>query len=517
MKYKKLLSTFLVVSFLSSTVSPVFADGIIVYPPDQNVTEAEQTALIIHNGSVEDLIISVAVEGTAENFGWILPVPSRPTVEKANIEIFSVLGEMTEPKQNLLEKLKEGFGDYPTIMPIGVRMETMSLDAKQVQVLEEKRIGILDIAVLSVSDPEALEDWLEENGYQLPNNENKYYTPREQINKNLMVLQEYIDNDWFFIAAKVNAKFIAQAPLVLGIQDKPELELTLLPNLAIPVEEPVQDIQDFAIAPYYPRYQQARVTPLHITFDTTRIVYPMKITSLSRSGCSVLLYVWADKKVEVTNYNQESYYTESKTSLFATEYAGEGESKELEEWLPELKDNYLTKLYASYINPNQMKEDLRFKEAESQKNIATGEMAVSDWVKLPLYALVYGPIRLFEYATGLSNYYYRIDNSMLLHSISIVLGLGALGIIWTVGLMFAIKKTTKKVLRKFFYVLQFPGVWVTANILSTAFVLVYYFAMSLAQVEDNVILFNSFLVNSMAAMLLAGLIYKLQSKIVHNA
>jgi len=190
------------------------ADGVIMPPPDRNVTQASQKALIVYQDGVEDLILSIQFYGDAAEFGWVVPVPAKPEIDEAKDELFEKLGELTRPKKDLLDKIK-GESRY---RGIGM-MEAGALGKgeEEVTVVETKRVGILDVSVLESRSSRALLGWLDDNGYQLPvAGRRAEPIPEDEeptrINRPLQIIQEYLDDGWYFVVAKINAEFLASSP-----------------------------------------------------------------------------------------------------------------------------------------------------------------------------------------------------------------------------------------------------------------------------------------------------------------
>src|SRR2546423_14104347 len=51
-----------------------------------DINEPTQKAIIVYDEGREDLLLQVKYEGPLEDFGWLIPVPSLPTVEKGSME-----------------------------------------------------------------------------------------------------------------------------------------------------------------------------------------------------------------------------------------------------------------------------------------------------------------------------------------------------------------------------------------------------------------------------------------------
>lgn len=180
-------------------VSIANADGIML--PDKRawlkmqekalINEHEQKAVIYFNRGEETLIISPRYEGSAENFAWVVPVPSRPNVEIGDLAIFRELDRLL----------------------FGLSANKKSVESS-VEVLEEKTVGDYDVSVLKSEDGSDLMSWLNSNGYHLPE-------------KTSGIITEYIKKGWKFVACKVHnsqglysgtlaplkLKFLAQEPV----------------------------------------------------------------------------------------------------------------------------------------------------------------------------------------------------------------------------------------------------------------------------------------------------------------
>src|SRR5882672_7981999 len=60
-----------------------------------------------------------------------------------------------------------------------------------VKVIEVKTIGAYEVAILSSTDPSALADWLAAHQFSFPKEKQH-------------VLNQYIEQHWFFVAARIN-------------------------------------------------------------------------------------------------------------------------------------------------------------------------------------------------------------------------------------------------------------------------------------------------------------------------
>lgn len=193
------------------------ADGAIFYPPASYNAEIGQRAVIFHDQGVETLILSIDYEGTAEEFGWIVPTPSQPEVEVSNNDLFDVLADYTYPKK--AERLVE--------IPFFIS-SVGDVSKQSITILETKEVGNYESTVLSATNAQDLVGWLEGHGYTYPEGA-------------VEIFDDYINRGWKFTTLKINNQAIAQGGAV----------------------------------------GEGHVQPLKLTFQSEEIIYPMLITRAS--------------------------------------------------------------------------------------------------------------------------------------------------------------------------------------------------------------------------------------------
>lgn len=179
-----------------------------------------ERALIVDRGGREEIIASFDLRSEGSGRGAILfPVPADPEVEEVREgDPLAYLDRATAPKPD---------PDAPdTAAGAGARRGA-------VDVIGRATIGGYDVSRLRARDPEALDAWLDRNGYTLP-------AGAEPI------LADYVAEDWRYVAVRL-ARGAAEG----------------------------------------------RLKPLSIAFDTDKPVYPMRLTQLGTSPVDVTLYVLA--------------------------------------------------------------------------------------------------------------------------------------------------------------------------------------------------------------------------------
>lgn len=139
-----------------------------------------EDAIIVwdQKAGVEHFIRSAVFDGQAKNFGFVLPVPSKPfAMEVANEKVFATLERFGPPTKSLG-------------MPgAGGR----SLESAGVEVIERKLVGDYEATVLKATDGKSITNWLQANGHQM---------------RPAMVpwFQHYTKQNWMFVAFKYSGK-----------------------------------------------------------------------------------------------------------------------------------------------------------------------------------------------------------------------------------------------------------------------------------------------------------------------
>jgi hypothetical protein len=127
-----------------------------------------------------------------------MPVPSRPSLELGDNKVFGAIDAATGPERVEETRYHLGFepaeDDETVTADDGAPASGAGGGATDsgVEVLDRRRLGSYEISTLAADDRDALIDWLDENGYDLPPD------LAEGVDF-------YIDKGWLFTAAKVVA------------------------------------------------------------------------------------------------------------------------------------------------------------------------------------------------------------------------------------------------------------------------------------------------------------------------
>ncbi len=233
----------------ASSLLPALADGVFVFKWNKqiDINEPTQKAIIVYDGGREDLLLQVRYEGPLEEFGWLIPVPSIPTVEKGSMEAFYELSQLTQ------RRFGATHGAAPMVMSGGRG------PAEEVKVIEIKTVGAYEVAILSARDSGSLARWLQLHGYSIPEGQSG-------------IVDDYVSKGWYFVAAKIQ----------LGRGDRFKLNTGFRSAGSDPKGRAIQR-----------KLASGELHPVLITFDTPTCVFPLRISAISGKPSEVSLYVVA--------------------------------------------------------------------------------------------------------------------------------------------------------------------------------------------------------------------------------
>jgi HEAT repeat protein len=249
------LLVFLLATVARLSILPVIADGCFVFKWDKkiDINEPTQKAVILYDAGREDMLLQVKYEGPLQEFGWLVPVPSVPKVERGSMDAFYELSELTQ--QHF------GGGSQNGIIPMSLGRSEDS--ERPVKVIETKTVGAYEVAILSARDAGNLEHWLKANGYSIPN-------------RKAEIVNDYIRRGWFFVAAKIQ----------LNGRDGFRL-VSSNPKDSLAATRTQASIQK--------KLASGELHPLLISFDTPQCIFPLKISAVGNKPSEVSLYVLSNQ------------------------------------------------------------------------------------------------------------------------------------------------------------------------------------------------------------------------------
>jgi hypothetical protein len=154
---------------------------------------ASESALIVYDSAskTQHFLRTANFDTSSSEFGFFVPTPSKPELAEASKDIFHSLTKLTAARVVVNTVTKDEYPEFGCAKSVtSFAAGNAMLDEKAVRVIETKRIGPFDAAVLQATDAKALQDWL---------NENKYAT-RPSLEQWFDV---YIQKGWYLAAFKI--------------------------------------------------------------------------------------------------------------------------------------------------------------------------------------------------------------------------------------------------------------------------------------------------------------------------
>ncbi|MGW6985312.1 DUF2330 domain-containing protein [Streptomyces sp. NPDC054932] len=231
---------------LGALVNPAYACGCGAMIPDRSsrIGVDRETSVVRWDGRTEQIVMRFTVDGDAHRAAWIMPVPGRATVELGDGRMFDELDRLTRPEHKSRGYFWPRGRDWPFSSGTrdGVGDGAPGGAAPPVGVVGREQLGDFDVARLTATDPAALKNWLESNGFNLPD-------------PLVTEVKPYVDQGWEYVAVRL-------APRLQGKPLRGELD------------------------------------PLRIRFESDRLVYPMRLSRMAVAPQSLGLYVLSDHRME---------------------------------------------------------------------------------------------------------------------------------------------------------------------------------------------------------------------------
>jgi hypothetical protein len=151
------------------------------------VLNADQKIIIIWDEATktQHFIRQASFKSDVEDFGFVIPSPSKPELSESGDAAFSFFNKLTAPA---VEKVSR-----PISFGCSKNEALPAAGAKSVSVIEEKEVAGYKATVLSADTASALVDWLKENGFA--------YSPDVEA-----WAKPYVEGGWIFTALKLAKK-----------------------------------------------------------------------------------------------------------------------------------------------------------------------------------------------------------------------------------------------------------------------------------------------------------------------
>jgi hypothetical protein len=162
----------------------------------QNIDQSgEKVLFVVEPGHVQ-AHIQIQFTGDAPDFSWVVPIQSVPTVSPGSDDVFTALMGATVPRYARDDRQVGSCWDYEADSGSDGDADADS-DADgdadltdEVTVISAGVAGPYDYQVIDSDDPQALQTWLGDNGYDVPEN-------------SLPIISAYVESGFHFLGLKL--------------------------------------------------------------------------------------------------------------------------------------------------------------------------------------------------------------------------------------------------------------------------------------------------------------------------
>ncbi len=320
---------------LGSLISPAYACGCGAMVPDDgsSISVDREVSAVRWDGRRQEIAMRLSVRGDAREAAWIMPVPSRADVELGDRVLFAELAELTAPvhKESFYFWPREGDFPFSDQERDGAGASDRGPGAPPVGVTGRERLGPFDVARLTASDPDALADWLKQEGFRLP----------DRLSQ---ALRPYVEQGWSYVAVRLAPDEGGSATL------------------------------------------GGELDPLRISFASDRLVYPMRLSQLAAQPQALDLYVLAGHRMRtrssIGGFEPEVTYAnrlDASAGPALASFAGE-------------ETRYLTAIEQTFPTPSEISGDhelVRNASDETYREVILDEKLLR-WAGIPAWIVSFG-------------------------------------------------------------------------------------------------------------------------------
>lgn len=166
----------------------MFCDAVV--PVDQ----AAERIIFSFDGDMLDTEVQITYQGEADDFAWVVPVPVEPELFVSNDAFFTQLANATIPSYTLVSDSSGGIslGCASPSASMDTAMESGMDGSSGVNVVSEETVGPYETVTLQAADADVLVQWLQDQGYSLPDGLST-------------TLEPYIADQQYFVALKLSS------------------------------------------------------------------------------------------------------------------------------------------------------------------------------------------------------------------------------------------------------------------------------------------------------------------------
>lgn len=157
-------------------------------PSGKPVVNADQTVILVWDpdAKMEHFVRRASFKSDADDFGFLVPTPTRPELAESGDDAFPFFQKLTAPE---IKRVKSSSGCGLGCSKSAVA-PTLATAPETVKVLDEKTVAGFQAKVLEASSATALVGWLEEHGYAFSPEVEAWAKP-------------YVDGGWKITALRV--------------------------------------------------------------------------------------------------------------------------------------------------------------------------------------------------------------------------------------------------------------------------------------------------------------------------
>lgn len=192
----------------------------------------ESTVVHFADG-VQTVVLRLDAESAQSSAALLLPTPAPAEVALGEAEMFDELAALSRPRVEYVDQW------WPEQW-YEAGEETAGAPPGGVAVLDRVELGPFDAATLAADDAAALHDWLDGNGFTMPDDLAE-------------ALRPYVEEGWYYVAVRLDAGKEALS---------------------------------------------GALAPVEVVFPAAEPVYPMRLTALAEHGQYARLYLLADHRME---------------------------------------------------------------------------------------------------------------------------------------------------------------------------------------------------------------------------
>ncbi len=195
----------LAVALTGSTTGTAVADPCGMVPPPLQIATSRpierigvQKTYVAFDKGIETMVLRPGFRGKVEEFGMLIPFPSPPSIRKVDDNIFSHISAAIDPPEVIARVQRFRRRPMRSRRSGGSkRAKSSSMPAEsalafdEVRVVRQEAVGMYEVAVLAAGGAQALQRWMNDNGFRYPKGMDA-------------VVAEYVQSKWFFVAIKTN-------------------------------------------------------------------------------------------------------------------------------------------------------------------------------------------------------------------------------------------------------------------------------------------------------------------------